>query len=376
MESNSTGCRGAGVLAETEARATLPWKPAEISWPRLPERQFTSGTNERNATPNAPLRVLVVGDLRLELPVRVRANVARVLDSFVSQGEPTVKLSTMDKLVTGGFVGHAVPIARALGAQVTVCATMPVPMPKQVRAFFQVNEVDWRFVNGMPGRCPVGLRVRCIDGELCIPCGGRHAALQVPDLPRAALDVDIALVGSAALTNRAMITRRVADILSTNDAAPVLGLQTDSNMNSDELALATRSGVWTFMAARDATRLSGVSTRGDGVRRIGTAARAVRERLGVGKLVVYLGDRGAILMNGLADPYHAKSIPIDVADRSGALEAFAVATTISSAGGFDDLTSVERGVAVSMAHIAHLPLTNGPRCKQRKTCSLAGTRFC
>lgn len=121
------------------------------AWPRLSrsrpiERSACSGRRPEQAP-----HVLIVGDLTLELPVKAEATRAELAASLrLPRAHPGPRWN-MQRLRVGGFVGHAVEVASKLGAKVSICTNVPVPMPKLIEDFFEEYALDRRFVMGVPG---------------------------------------------------------------------------------------------------------------------------------------------------------------------------------------------------------------------------------
>lgn len=76
----------------------------------------------------------------------------------------------------------------------------------------------------------------------------------------------------------------------------------------------------------------------------GLILKRLRERTKATKLVLQLGSRGAMMLNGLLCPYHVHTCPVERCDPIGAGETLLAVTTLSSASGADDRLSLRRGV--------------------------------
>lgn len=74
------------------------------------------------------------------------------------------------------------------------------------------------------------------------------------------------------------------------------------------------------------------------------------------RLVLQRGPRGAVLFNGIPRPYHVHACPIDIGGQAGAGATLQTVTTLSSAVGSDDRTSLRRGVAAATGQVAGFPL--------------------
>ena len=106
------------------------------------------------------------------------------------------------------------------------------------------------------------------------------------------------------------------------------------------------------VAERLAAGEPGLGDRGDE----DAVARCLRDECGIARLVLQLGPRGAVLMNGIPCPYHVQTCPMKPVIRVGNGEALLTVTTLSSASGAGDRISLRRGVAAATGHVAGLEL--------------------
>ena len=90
-------------------------------WPRLFRPKANDHSVSRVAQTVRGLRVLVVGDLTLELPIEVEATRAELTDFLKRRRFGPPPTWKMRQLRVGGFVRHAIDVATSLGAEVSVC---------------------------------------------------------------------------------------------------------------------------------------------------------------------------------------------------------------------------------------------------------------
>ena len=135
-----------------------------VGWPRRTPQLRGNPTARTRGGSLAGLKVLVIGDLSLELPIEVSATRARLLASLQAEPQGRDLRGTQLEPAVGGFVARASRAAVALGAGVSVCTTVPVPIPARFERFFDECVVDRRYVTGLPVACPVTVLLRCQDG--------------------------------------------------------------------------------------------------------------------------------------------------------------------------------------------------------------------
>ncbi len=345
----------AGMRAGLTEFITQHLDCAKTGWPRLADR-FNSAVEASEArTRDKSLRVLIVGGLALELPIHVDATMAALLASMRSGcGEATFSWR-MSKLRVGEFLGYTVPVAAALGAHVSVCTVLPVPLPARLEAFLEAHVLGRRYVTAMPGPCPVVVRLRCRDGEVVLRRTSHSLDLGA-DLQHAATAADVILANPCHFKHRGTMIRMLTRSLRSSTRCSVVGLRADQRWSGIELEATRSPRVWTYLRKDDANRLAETLT---GRRRFHAEEAVVRclsQQAGTARLVMQLGSRGAILMNGVPCPYYVHTCPIVSRDSAGAGEVLLAVTTLSSAAGADDRTSLRRGVAAATGVVAGLPL--------------------
>ena len=343
-----------------------------LGWPRINSRRVRRRVESPPAGPSAGLRVLVIGDLTLELPVEIEATRSQLLaalrgkngDAKTQAGRLCHKRIRwkMAKARVGGFVAHAAPVATALGASVTVATAVPIPMPDRFEAFFEQYALDRRFVSGVPGPCPVTILLCCTDGTISIRrrsiCGA--AGLNWPTA--SASEYDVILADPCHPADRKATLGKLAKYLGHGSGRHLIGLRIGSQWARSDLGPTHDERIWSFVRREDAqSLLERFTLHGSRLGRGGAAADQemathLHDKCGIAKLVLQLGSRGAVLVNGIPCPYHVHACPMKSVNPAGSGDMLLAVTTLSSAWGADDRTSLRRGVAAATGHVAGLDL--------------------
>ena len=358
MYTQLTDPSSAGMRQEFGEFLTLHMGNRAIGWPlrALPRRG--DSVVRAGADSLSGMRVLVVGDLALELPVEVSATRAQLLASLRAGAPGRNVRGTLPEPAVGGFVAHASRAVAALGARVSVCTTVPVPIPARFERFLDECSVDRRYMTGLPVACPVTLLFRCRDGRVVVR-HRRPPSFTDASLPEAvAREFDVILIDPRRLNDVGATVRSTSRCLSHSPNRLKVGLRLGRRSGRDAIALANDSRVWTFVRQRDA----GCLAKGTGshiAEGADSLVRRLHDRQGIAKLVLLRGPRGAVLMNGIPCPYRVQTGPLGAVSGPGAGDTLMAVTTLSSAAGADDRTSIRRGVAAATGQVAGLPL---PTC--------------
>ena len=301
------------------------------------------------------LNVLVVGELDLELTIGVETTCAQLIDVLRSRATGRGRWR-MSGVRIGGFAAHAGRAAASLGHRVALCTVVPAPLPACFEGLFAEGAADMRFVKACPTSCPVILHARCRDGEVAVR-RPRVPWLHEPELPGTAVgEFDVVLVDASSCDIHSAVLRAIHQSLHANGKPLRVGLRAGERWNQQVLALGRDPRVWTFTRADDWQRFIG--TCGD-VGRDGnepSAAESTCARCGVHRLVLQRGALGAVLLNGVPKPHRVHTCPMSYNGHRGAGATLAAITTLSSALGADDRTSLQRGVDAATAHVAGLEL--------------------
>ena len=328
----------------------------ELGWPRLARTTLSQAELQRKRSRTCGLRVLVVGELAMELPIEVEATRAEMKDFLRGGGTVPTPRWKMQQLRVGGFVRHAVEVAARLGASMSVCTSVPVPTPARIEAFLDEYGSDRRFVTGVPRRVSITTMIQCRDGQIVLDRGGLSTA-HAMDLPTAATsDVDAILVDPCVLANYGPFAQGLSRCLHRSSDKMTVGLRLDQRADLADLRPIRDSRVWTFLRRRDGLQLAGREMEsGSEGREIGLV-RHLHDRFKIARVVVQLSARGAVMMNGLPCPYHVHTCPMARAAFTAAGDTLLAVTTLSSASGADDRTSLRRGVAAATGQVAGLDL--------------------
>ena len=328
---------------------------AGVGWPTLPRSPKSASLAGNSAGLRAGLRVLVVGDLVLELPIEVPASRQQLLASLRAGAREKDLRGRPSEPTVGGFVARAGRAAAALGAQVSVCATVPVPMPARFERFLDECAIDRRYMTGLPVPCPVTILFRCQDGQVVVR---RHRPLPITDPSpplTAGWGFDAILIDPRRLKNGRAVLRSTSRCLGRGTEHLTVALRLNGRAGRDEVSLTNDSRLWAFFRQRDA-RLFAKRTGKHFRTSEAALARWLHDHRRIARVVLLRGARGAVLMNGLPRPYRVQTCPLAPAKTPGAGDTLVAVTAISSALGADDKTSVRRGVTAATGHVAGLPL--------------------
>ncbi len=329
-----------------------------VGWPRAaaaavsrPRTRIQSGklAEER-------LHVMIAGNLELELPIVVEATRATLLASLQSEDRDRTLQWKMAKLRVGGFLAHAAHAAAALGARISLCTTVPVPIPIRFEKFCDRYAIDTRYVSGVPSRCPIGVVFHCRDGQVTWHRPGLSNMVNF-ELPSAhTADVDAILADPCALAQHRTFAGELSRYLAGTGDHVVVGVRVDRSWNRDDLAPTRDRRVWTFVRRHEAEGLARQASVGGFINNEEAFIRRMRDECGIARLVLQLGSRGAIFVNEMPDPHWLHTCPVRSRDRLGAGDTLMTVTTLSSAMGADDRTSLERGVTAATGLVVGLGL--------------------
>ena len=343
-----------GMRAELSSFLTRNLNHPRLGWPRLVRSDSEDACTRRAFTKTTGPRVLIVGDLALELRVEVNGTRTELLDVLHGEKNGRGLHFQAAELAVGGFVGRTVPVAAALGARISVCTVVSDPMPDRLRDFFKVYDVDARFATPVAAPCPTHIQFRCADQRL-VPLKVAPSEQGTLDVAAALDHFDVALVDGCELVGGSELRRRLIRFVQQLKPTLTLGLRADGHWNRRDFGSAHGGRIWTFVRQSDARRLA---------KRLGGYELANEDdqatvrrlaRLGPNKLVVQLGRRGAVLLNGFPCPYYVRTCAIDDKAVGGAGAILLAVTTLSAAAGADDRTNLRRGVAAATGAVAGLP---------------------
>ena len=347
---------GARTRAELSAFLERHLTDPSYGWPPRSLRLTDPGLHPEMSAETGGLNVLVLGDLGLELPIEVKGTKA-VLRASLQPGSSGCELAwRLGKPQVGGFVAYAARAAVALGAHVTVCTTVPVPVPISLRQFLDKYDSHWRFVAALPGKCPVTFVFHCVDGFVVQSRPGT-CPTSCAGLPRLGEnEFDAILLDTASAQWRSKLTRTAQDPLRGLTRPCAVGVRGSADWSSRNARLTRNGQTWTFIRGEDARQLVYDSVICNDHTNDEVVARRLQRRLGIAKLVLLLGSEGAVLMNGLPAPQQIHTCPVDPIQPVGAGATLLSVTTLSSAAGANDLTSLGRGVSAATGFSAGLDL--------------------
>ena len=135
-----------------------------------------------------------------------------------------------------------------------------------------------------------------------------------------------------------------------------VGLRLDERANLKDFLPIRDSRVWTFLRRRDGLQLAGRELDSGSEGRELELVRHLHERFKIARVVVQLRSQGAVMMNGTPCPYRVHTCPVSRAKFTAAGDTLLAVTTLSSASGANDKTSLRRGVAAATGQVAGLDL--------------------
>ena len=305
------------------------------------------------------LRVLIIGELAVELPFVVDGTRAELLSAVQAGNGRLTPTWRMGKPAIGGFAGHATRLASALGAQVHLRTVLSVPALPRMLEFLTDHNVKPDQLLALPGPCPVILQFQCTDGALEIHRPGVAAALTVPDAGHLA-EYDVILADPNGSMQRQEI---VGELTNCRSETSTIAICADEHWTDGELRRPTSNNTWTFVDGGVAEAL--VAHALDHSRHDRTTAsrphaellvRQLKRRYGFAKIVVADSLAGAVMLNGQPDAYRADSCPIRCDNTLSYLPTVIATAAVSSRLGADDETSLRRGIAAASGQLAGLEL--------------------
>jgi sugar/nucleoside kinase (ribokinase family) len=141
-----------------------------------------------------------------------------------------------------------------------------------------------------------------------------------------------------------------------NGGLPVIGIRGNQSWRRCQTNETSHNHAWVFLREPDARELAGQIIASSRTEDLECLAAALKKSLGIGRLIIHSGPRGAVLVNGLRRPLHVPTCPLECVDDVGAGDILLTVTVLSSAAGANDRISLERGVAAATGCVAGLDL--------------------
>lgn len=337
---------------------------ASLGWPLRSSPRTNNGQARADSGSAAGLRVLILGQVELELPVTVDATRRQLMERLRGRCRTCRFRWSVSALRPAGPLADAIRAASALGAKASVCTTLPVPLPAPLRLFFEEHGVSQHNASAVPGQCALAIALQCRDGLVVFRRRGVGAATG-SGVPRGmSNDFDVVVTVASPHVPDCDANRSLARLLDHGSTRPIVGLRLDSRTSATALAPARYPNVWTFIHDRDARQLA----RRVGAEPAGSTdalVRLLRHRFGIARPVLQCGPCETVLLNGEPCPYHVYACPLATPRTSGADITFLTVTVLSKAAGASDQTSLQRGVAAATGQDAGLPL---PTCLDELDC--------
>jgi hypothetical protein len=293
-------------------------------------------------------RVLLWGDLAVDVPVRVAGRITPQFLARWRKGEPPGCEWEVGRPSLGGFVGSAAPVAATLGCDVHIATVIPLPAPALIRTFLESRCVDSQNVVACPGPAPVSVKFRFTDRSVVISHPG-VSALATPRIPSNLGETfDAVLADAGRPEGRLERLELFVESSRRRHRDVQLGIVGRGDLSAAELRLLSRKHCWLFLSeaeAREAARRAGGGSVQPGPVE---AIAELKQRLGPSvRLVVSSRDRGISLCIGTPEPRLFASSPF----ADGARHALSVNTLLSSMRGLSDEAAIEAGVCGVEGHI-------------------------
>lgn len=287
--------------------------------------------------------VLIVGELTIDVPVVVDAPHVRMLHGVWSMGEPRL----------GGFVTHAVRSAHALGARVHVRTVLPTPMLPCFEQFLEEQDISSKHIDLLPGPCPVTFHFRCEDAVFTMERPGVARSLSWSDRlkPNA---YDVVLVDPNCATQRQSLVDALTSWADTSRSAPSIGVWANAQWTQKELRDVGQHKLWIFMDEPNGRSLMSDEDEPSSSDRDAVLSQSIKNSFGLEKLILSCGERGAVMMNGLPEPYRAEACSLKKSESMGCGPTLMTTTMMSSFAGANDAISLRRGVAAASGLVAGL----------------------
>ena len=140
-----------------------------VGWPRLATHTPMAQANSARTGCSSKLKVLIIGDLFLEMPVYVNATRAEIISAMARQDSDARFRWRMGRLRVGGFVAGCAPAVASLGAEIELAAVLPAPLPVQIVRFLDTYNIGYRNIASLPRSRSAKMSIHCSDGTLTLP---------------------------------------------------------------------------------------------------------------------------------------------------------------------------------------------------------------
>jgi sugar/nucleoside kinase (ribokinase family) len=229
-------------------------------------------------------------------------------------------------------------------------------MPGLFAQFFEEFDVDTTQLLVYPGQTPASWELAAPDGHLLIPRAG-VSALAAPIVPQNAFtEFDVVVANPGPPPTRQGILRKLRLALRRSAGTlAALGICGGPDWTAADLELVHNLDCLLFFNEDEATR---TARRLQGDDRIGVeqAAGILKQSLGRTALVITLGRRGALMLNGQPQPHFTPATPIDGKDTTGLGDWLLASTAVDYARSrLSPENSLERGVSAVEAELLARP---------------------
>jgi len=305
----------------------------------LRTRQHAGG---QETTPGG-LRILVVGTLVLDIVLALKSRLEE-LGAAISTGTEKIRADWGVRARVGGFAAWASRVAYRTGARTWLSSVISLPTPTLFEEFFEQVNADTTLLTAFPGPAPASVQLLGPDGHLLLTRSGGVGHIP-PSIPDDLADrFDAVVVNPGPQVARKQIFDRLLRTKPQSDGGPTIAVCGRSDWSAAELGRIRDTGWFLFFNEGEALEVA---------RRIGCAhalgvnetARLLKARVGASRLVITLGHRGALILNGHKEPLHIAAVPVHECDTTGAGDLLVAHTAIKRAKGFSDEESLAAAVS-------------------------------
>lgn len=261
-------------------------------WPLVGTSRAAEQLDSEHPGSLAGLRVLIVGDLSLEMPIEVAGTRREFLAALARDHTGRRIRWAASELRVGGFVARAARSARALGTHVSVCAVVPAPMPVRLERFLSEHRIDRSLLTAVPGPMPLAVQFRCQDGTIEKQMRpGLHSIDPRPDRADANAFEGILIDTSRLQIDRPYL-KGISRCFKGGTHRPTVAKRWSGGPGDDAGSLSRTDRTWTFVRYRDAVGLASGGAIGL-CRSARTLVKHLHDRHRVAKLVLHDGRRRA-----------------------------------------------------------------------------------
>lgn len=303
---------------------------------------------ERNGT--VP-RALILGRPVQDFEFELSCTLQELSELLLSEREKhPLRFNKRERV--GGFPVWAARAARKIGAQVWLSTVFPLPVPHAFSRFLEECNVDTTYCSVFPGRPAATIHLSCRDGHRLLTRPGVENAFSPPVPATVFHDFDIVLAKPGALPTRRSVLKKLRNAGRPQGRMPVVALVLGPDYTAEDFELLRDEPDFYLFCNQVETLSIAAELTGNQAIDIEQAAKAVKARIGETKLVVSLGGRGAMLMNGKTTFFSRYEKPVDGRDTTGCGDKLATVAASELAKRGNEFLALESAVATDSRDLA------------------------